>query len=176
MRLHSRQLSNQSRSGPTSGPDRLIENDPGIIAIGKVRVCLEFSAPEMDPQSQIELTVVYNFDRRFWQNEPNSLISERGRLRAQQQMPLLLPPWSALAGNGYEPPARSDLEHFQEKWRPVFRRKCDQLKKLERVSDSSKSKRTLDRLGPRHWPAQSRFPLCDARDDMVIAFSCTPLG
>jgi len=36
-----------------------------------------------------------------------------------------------------------ELEHFQEKWIPVFRRKCDQLKKLERVSDSSKSKRAL---------------------------------
>ena len=28
---------------------------------------------------------------------------------------------------------RTLLEHFPEKWRPVFRRKCDQLKKLERV-------------------------------------------
>jgi urease accessory protein len=35
------------------------------------------------------------------------------------------------------------LEHFQEKWKPVFRRKCDQLKKLERVSDFSKSKHAL---------------------------------
>jgi hypothetical protein len=36
--------------------------------------------------------------------------------------------------------ARTDirsLEHFPEKWTPVFRRKCDQLKKLERVSDST---------------------------------------
>ena len=34
----------------------------------------------------------------------------------------------------------SDLkasEHFPEKWTPVFRRKCDQLKKPERVSDST---------------------------------------
>src|ERR1700674_4140198 len=29
------------------------------------------------------------------------------------------------------------LEHFPEKWTPVFRRKCDQLKKIERVSDST---------------------------------------
>jgi hypothetical protein len=29
------------------------------------------------------------------------------------------------------------LKHFPEKWTPVFRRKCDQLKKLERVSDST---------------------------------------
>ena len=29
------------------------------------------------------------------------------------------------------------LEHFPEKWTPVFRRKCDQLKKLERVSHST---------------------------------------
>ena len=29
----------------------------------------------------------------------------------------------------------STLEHFPEKWTPVFRRKCDQLKKLERVSE-----------------------------------------
>src|SRR5436309_5840289 len=42
-------------------------------------------------------------------------------------------------------------EHFPEKarpgldpgWRPVFRRKCDQRKKSERVSDSVKSKRAL---------------------------------
>jgi hypothetical protein len=60
------------------------------------------------------------------------------------------------------------LEHFPEKWtlisglpeistqcqpsrlQPtwvVFRRKCDQLKKLERVSDSSKSKCALEIAG-----------------------------
>jgi hypothetical protein len=33
-------------------------------------------------QSQIEYTATCNFDPRFWQNEPNSLISERGRLCA----------------------------------------------------------------------------------------------
>ena len=32
-------------------------------------------------------------------------------------------------------PQTASLEHFSEKWTPVFRRKCDQLKKLERVSD-----------------------------------------
>jgi hypothetical protein len=36
------------------------------------------------------------------------------------------------------------VEHFPEKWMPVFRRKCDQRKKLERVSDSIKSKRALE--------------------------------
>ena len=29
------------------------------------------------------------------------------------------------------------LEHFPEKWTPVFRRKCDHVRNLERVSDST---------------------------------------
>ncbi len=37
-------------------------------------------------------------------------------------------------------------EHFPEKWKPVFRRKCDQRKKSERVSDPVKSKRALGRF------------------------------
>jgi hypothetical protein len=44
------------------------------------------------------------------------------------------------------------LEHFSEKWTPVFRRKCDQLKKLGRVSDSIQSKRTLARAHIRRHP------------------------
>jgi drug/metabolite transporter (DMT)-like permease len=39
-----------------------------------------------------------------------------------------------------------ETEHFPEKWRPVFRRKCDHRKKLERDTDSIKSKRALARF------------------------------
>ena len=35
------------------------------------------------------------------------------------------------------------LEHFPAKWEPVRRRKCDQIRNLERVSDSIESERTL---------------------------------
>jgi hypothetical protein len=31
----------------------------------------------------------------------------------------------------------NSLEHFPEKWTPVFRRKCDHLSNLERCSDST---------------------------------------
>jgi hypothetical protein len=34
-------------------------------------------------------------------------------------------------------------EHFPEKWTPVFRRKCDHVRNLERVSDSTLSERAL---------------------------------
>src|SRR5712692_1200640 len=37
------------------------------------------------------------------------------------------------------------LEHFPEKWRPVFRRKCDQVRNLERVPDSTITERALGR-------------------------------
>src|SRR5216683_1957930 len=35
------------------------------------------------------------------------------------------------------------LEHFPEKWIPVFRRKCDKLRNLERVANSTQSERAL---------------------------------
>jgi hypothetical protein len=35
------------------------------------------------------------------------------------------------------------LEHFPAKWEPVRRRKCDQIKNLERVPDSTKAGRAL---------------------------------
>ncbi len=36
-----------------------------------------------------------------------------------------------------DPDSQFDLEHFPEKWVPVFRRKCDQAGNLERVPDSN---------------------------------------
>src|SRR5260370_28930071 len=53
------------------------------------------------------------------------------------------------------PKVLNDIEHFPEKWTPVFRRKCDQLKKLERVSDWIKSKRAL---GSARWRVVARVP------------------
>jgi superfamily II DNA helicase RecQ len=40
---------------------------------------------------------------------------------------------------------RRVLEHFPEKWVPVFRRKCDKIKKPERFSDSIESENALQR-------------------------------
>jgi hypothetical protein len=33
------------------------------------------------------------------------------------------------------------LEHFQEKWPPVFRRKCDQISNLDRLADDAEGAR-----------------------------------
>src|SRR3977135_3475767 len=47
------------------------------------------------------------------------------------------------------PKVLNDLEHFPEKWKPVFRRKCDQLKQLCKVNDDlDVALAMLERLAP----------------------------
>jgi hypothetical protein len=43
----------------------------------------------------------------------------------------------------FNPTRSTALEHFPAKWEPVRRRKCDQIRNLERVSDSIETKRAL---------------------------------
>src|SRR6266852_2133122 len=67
---------------------------------------------------------------------PSTPLSSKSRaFQPKSQMPVSV---SAIA-------VTPCLEHFPEKWVPVFRRKCDQLMSLERVSGSTQSERALVR-------------------------------
>jgi NitT/TauT family transport system permease protein/taurine transport system permease protein len=68
------------------------------------------------------------------------------------------------------------LEHFPEKWMPVFRRNCDHLKKLQHAFDSIKSKRALviAAVAVALWEAIVRLGLVNqiilaAPSDIVLA-------
>jgi hypothetical protein len=64
----------------------------------------------------------------------------------------VVPVLAVLAGIGFDW-LLTRLEHFPAKWEPVRRRKCDQIRNLERVTDSIESERALAMRG--RWLANT---------------------